>query len=106
MVHRQFAAAVDAGEHAVLGVEPKSSHRSHGRNDAPSSFPELWNWLRSWSNARLGGAAVRRHALGAVHTTKVLPERELAEVDLLLADVLHRLAGARSLPLSSTTRRT
>jgi hypothetical protein len=100
---RQLAAAVDAGEQGVLRVEFEVQPGAPVGDD-PRREQQLARGVR------LALVVVEEHArrtvqlgdddpLGAVDDERAVlgHQRQLAEVDLLLADVLHRLGRARSL---------
>ena len=96
---RQFAAAVDTREHAVLRVELEIEPRAAIRNDARGE-------QQLARAVRLAAVVIEEHAgaamqlgdddaLGAVDDERAVVghQRHFAQVDLLLTDVLHRLLG-------------
>jgi hypothetical protein len=98
---RQLAAAVDARVHAVLGVElevePRAAVGDHARVEQQLARAVR---LAAVVVEEHAGAAVQLgddHALGAVDDEGAVVghQRQLAQVDLLLADVLDGLLGAR-----------
>ncbi len=101
--HRQLAAAVDAREHAVLGVELEVQPGAAVGNDAgrEQQLPGGMGLAAVVVEEHARGTVQLRDddALGAVdHEGAVVGhERQLAEVDLLLAHVLDRLLGAGGL---------
>src|SRR5262249_55069977 len=97
--HRQLAAPVDTREHAILRIEFEVEPRAAIRND-PRREQQLARGMR------LAAVMIEEHAraamqlrdddsLGAVDDERavVRHERQLAEVNLLLTDVLDRLLG-------------
>ena len=97
---RQLAAAVDARVDAVLGVELEVEPRAAVRNDARVE-------QQLARAVRLAAVVIEEHAraavqlgdddaLGAVHDERAVVghQGQFAQVDFLLADVLHRLLGA------------
>ena len=97
---RQLAAAVDAREHAVLRVELEVEPGAAVGNDARGE-------QQLARAVGLAAVVVEEHAraamqlrdddaLGAVDDERAVVghQRQFAEVDLLLADVLDRLLGA------------
>ena len=97
---RQLAAAVDARVHAVLRVELEVEPRAAVGNDARVE-------QQLARAVRLAAVVIEEHAraavqlgdddaLGAVDDERAVVghQRQFAEVDLLLADVLDRLLGA------------
>ena len=98
---RQLAAAVDADEHAVLRieleVEPRAAIRNHARREQQLAARVRLALVVVEEHA---GASVQLrddHALRAVDDERAVVghQRHLAEIDLLLADVLDLLLRAR-----------
>ena len=88
-------------EHAVLGVELEVEPRPAVRDDARRE-QQLAGAVRLAAvvieeHAGLRCSCGDDHALGAVHDERAVVghQRQLAEIDLLLADVLDGLLGAR-----------
>ena len=99
---RELAPAVDAREHAVLGVELEVEPGAAVGNDARGEEQLA-------GAVRLAAVVIEEHAraavqlrdddaLGAVDDEGAVVghQRQFAEIDLLLADVLDRLLGAGS----------
>ena len=98
--HRQLAAAVDAREHVVLGVELEVEPGTAVGDDAGVE-QQLARGMRFAAVVieEHAGAAVQLRdddALGAVHHEGpvVGHQRQFAEIDLLFTDVLDGLVGA------------
>ena len=98
--HRQLAAAVDAREHAVLGiefeVEPGAAVRNDARGEQQLARGMGLAAVVIEEHARRAVQLADDDALGAVDDEGAVVghQRQLAEVDLLLAHVLDRLLGA------------
>src|SRR5882672_7841701 len=99
--HRQLAAAVDADEHGVLRieleVEPRAAVGDHARREQELAARMRLALVVVEEHARAAVQLRDDDALGAVdHERAVLGhQRHLAEVNLLLADVLDLLLRAR-----------
>jgi hypothetical protein len=97
---RQLAAAVDAREHAVLGIELEVEPGTAVGNPGPRTaacrsecvLPLSWSKNTPGRTVQLGDD----DALGAVDDERAVlgHQRHFAEVDLLLAHVLDRLLAA------------
>ena len=96
---RQLAAAVDAREHRILGIEFEVEPRA-AIGDHPRVVKNLARRMRLAlvvveEDARRAMQLGDQNALGAVDDERavVRHERDLAHVDFLLLDVLHRTVG-------------
>ena len=98
--HRQFAAAIDTREHAVLRieleVEPGAAIRNHARGEQHLARRMRLAAVVIEEHARRTVQLRHDDALGAVDDEGAVVghQRHFAQIDLLLADVLDRLLGA------------
>ena len=98
---RELAAPVDAGEHAILRVkleiEPRAAVRNDARREQELARRVGLALVVVEEHARAAVQLGHDHALGAIDDERAVigHERQLTEVDLLLADVLDGLLRAR-----------